>query len=179
MKNRKLFIISILLFILSAVINAQPKGERAPKGMDKGRMDRSSSRKSASGGSKKETNSFNGMRISTTHDVFHVTLIEVKNEVFYITFNIPINPTTFINENIIVNGSPLNHDTEVKFNKTGKRVEIQFALPEGEKSSLEFKNVKSYDGEALKISEFSMLERGKKNEYQVPKSDESKKSEKN
>lgn len=124
--------------------------------------------KSKSSGSKSKITAFNGMRVGTEHESFHVVLIEVEKKSVQVTFNIPVNASTFTHENILINGEPLEKDVKIKFNKTGKLVEIKIALGERTESKIEFKDVKSYDNESLAVQSFDKIIVGKKQEYTLP-----------
>lgn len=179
-----LFVVSLVFFCFNSLALAQPAGGGGAGGRGGnpggGGMDRGGSpsrpepRRSTSSSSKKDTQSFNGMRVSSSHEQFQVVLIESKEESLRITFNIPVDPKTFTSQNILIDGSPLNEATELKFNKTGKMLEIKFSLLRGKNSTLEFKDVKSFDGETLLVSSFSDLLLGIKMEYPEVKKEKSK-----
>ena len=128
-----------IIFLITQVSFAQPDG--APRSSP----DRASLR------------SFNGMRFSSNHAPFQVAFIESTNESILVTFNIPVDPASLKAKNIFINGAPLEKSATLRFNKTGKILEIEKELSVGTKFTLEFENAKSYDGEELKVKFFDSL----------------------
>ena len=104
-----------------------------------------------------DSQSYHGKRMTTDSSTFEVVFISTKEEKIVLGFSMPINPQSFKAENILLNGKPLNKDTEIKFNKTGKIVAITAAVPSGTESVLAIKEVRSFDNQALEISEFKEL----------------------
>lgn len=105
----------------------------------------------------KNTRPFNGFRLASKHEPFHVDYIESTSDTILVTFNIPVNPATCRHENIFINRKMLDKSAEFRYNKTGKILEIRTRLSVGTKFTLEFQNLKSYDQEELKVKKFESL----------------------
>lgn len=120
---------------------------------------------------KLSTMSYNGMRLCKDHDSFQVVLIESTSESILVTFNIPVNPSSFKRKNIFINDEELDSSSEIRFNKTGKILEIKTKLLVGTRFNLEFKDAKSYDREKLTVSRFESLLPWTTTEYPVISSD--------
>lgn len=133
---------------------------------------RSSSSDSSSSNGRLSTQAFNGMRLSKNHEPFQVVLIESTKTSIFVTFNIPLNPISLKWKNILINGNALDKTSEIKFNKTGRTLEIKTNLMVGTKFTLEFKNVKSYDNESLTVTKFTSLLPWTSQEYPSIKSTE-------
>jgi hypothetical protein len=77
-----------------------------------------------------DSQSYHGKRMSNG-SAFEIVFISTENGIIQLGFSIPVNPQSVRPENIFLNGNPLNNNTAIKFNKTGKIVEIGTALPAG------------------------------------------------
>ena len=95
--------------------------------------------------------------MSTDSSTFEVVFISTKEGKIVLGFSMPINPQSFTADNIILNGKPLNKDTEIKFNKTGKIVAITATVPSGTQSVLALNKILSFDNQTLETSEFTEL----------------------
>lgn len=115
------------------------------------------------------TKSYNGMRIAQKHEQFQVVYIDSTRDSISVTFNVPVNTTSIKKKNILVNNTPLSRFNSLKFNKTGRIIEIKTRLSVGTKFTLELKNIKSYDGKELKTTYFSSLLPWTSTEYPVIK----------
>ena len=104
-----------------------------------------------------DSQSYHGKRMSTDSSTFEVVFISTKEGKIVLGFSMPINPQSFTADNIILNGKPLNKDTEIKFNKTGKIVAITATVPSGTQSVLALNKVLSFDNQTLETSEFKEL----------------------
>ena len=181
--KKRIFLISIAFLFLSALAFSQPRGGnggggRSPSGGKNRTAPFRSSSKKSTGSGKTNTQAFNGMRLSGEHDPFQVVQIVVKKDSIVITFNIPIDNATFAAKNIFMNENSLDKAAKIKFNKTGKIVEIKKTIEKGVDFILEFKDVKSYDGETLAIAKFDSLSQGIKKEFPVIKRGDSEDSQK-
>ena len=183
MNLRKNFIIIAGLFFAgSAFLYAQGAGgerERSGGAPDRGFSERAPARPekparpsrdsdSSDLSRIKNTQSFNGMRISSEHEPFQVVLISADEKSITVIFNIPINPGTFRKTNIFINGVSLDtfdKKAQIRFNKTGKVVEIRTALPADFESTLEFSGARSFDNSTLAIANFLSIKPGFNREY--------------
>ena len=184
--RKKIFVLFFEFLFLSTLALAQPfggggggsrglgGGGPGGSGSDRGGGNfRPAPRRSSS--KSRDTQAFNGMRVSKSHDPFQVVVIEVKEKSIFVSFNICTNSRSFKKENILLNGVPLDEATKTRFNITGKRLEIQRAIPNGEEATLEFKDVKSYDDETLVVTKFESLSSGTKKEFPIIKREDLKK----
>ena len=112
-----------------------------------------------------DSQSYHGKRMSSNQTSFEIVFISTENAIIQLGFSIPVNPQSVKAENIILNGRPLSQDTTIKFNKTGKIVEINAALPSGVKSVLAINEVRSFDDQELETSELTELIPGETIEY--------------
>ena len=112
-----------------------------------------------------DSQSYHGKRMSSNQTSFEIVFISTENAIIQLGFSIPVNPQSVKAENIILNGRPLSQDTTIKFNKTGKIVEINAALPSGVTSVLTINEVRSFDDQELEISELTELIPGETIEY--------------
>lgn len=169
--KRKIFFLVFFLIFSTSPFFAQPGGGRGPSGHGGPGGPGGSHSPSGPGAGRgghsapinpgnlntSGTHSFNGMRLPSKHNPFQVVHIETTSEIILITFNIPINPSTCKRENIFINGKELDESSDFRYNKTGKILEIKTKLSVGTKFTLEFKNLKSYDQEELKVKKFESL----------------------
>ena len=109
--------------------------------------------------------SYHGMRVTSDSSAFEIVFISTENGIIQLGFSIPVNPSSFRAENIILNGTPLAADTPIKFNKTGKIVEISMTLPAGIESVLKVKEILSFDNQPLEITELDGLKPGELKNY--------------
>lgn len=200
MKRKIFFIAYITFFLVNALIYAQPGGRGGPGGgpgpgapgggAPGGKGGPAAPGPSAPSGpsgrtngghsvpinpnniNTKDTHSFNGMRLPSKHAPFQVVHIESTDETIFVTFNIPLNPSTCKKANILINGIPLDSTATLRFNKTGRILEIKTKLYVGTRFSLEFKNVKSYDLDELKVKKFEFLLPWTSSEYPAIKANE-------
>ena len=112
-----------------------------------------------------DSQSYHGKRMSSNQTSFEIVFISTENAIIQLGFSIPVNPQSVKAENIILNGRPLSQDTTIKFNKTGKIVEINAALPSGVTSVLTINEVRSFDDQELETSELTELIPGETIEY--------------
>lgn len=112
-----------------------------------------------------DSQSYHGKRMSSNQTSFEIVFISTENAIIQLGFSIPVNPQSVKAENIILNGRPLSQDTTIKFNKTGKIVEINAALPSGVTSVLAINEVRSFDDQELETSELTELIPGETIEY--------------
>lgn len=107
---------------------------------------------------------YHGMRVSSDSSTFEIVFVSTENEIIQLGFSIPVNPNSFKAENITLNGSPLAAGTPIKFNKTGKIVEITKSLPAGE-SVLALKEILSFDNQTIASVELDGLRPGETKDY--------------
>ena len=112
-----------------------------------------------------DSQSYHGKRMSSNQTSFEIVFISTENAIIQLGFSIPVNPQSVKAENIILNGRPLSQDTTIKFNKTGKIVEINAALPSVVTSVLTINEVRSFDDQELETSELTELIPGETIEY--------------
>lgn len=103
-----------------------------------------------------DSQSYHGKRMSNG-SAFEIVFISTENGIIQLGFSIPVNPQSVRAENIFLNGNPLNKNTAIKFNKTGKIVEIGTALPAGVVSVLVIREVRSFDDQELETEELDEL----------------------
>ena len=108
--------------------------------------------------------SYHGMRVSSDSSTFEIVFVSTENEMIQLGFSIPVNPNSFKAENISLNGSPLAAGTPIKFNKTGKIIEITKSLPAGE-SVLALKEILSFDNQTIASVELDGLRPGETKDY--------------
>lgn len=107
--------------------------------------------------SAQNSQSYHGMRVSTDQSDFEVVYASSESGILQLGFSIPVNPQSFKAENISLNGSPLANSTPIKFNKTGKIVEITMDLPAESESVLSLSGILSYDNQPLANTELAGL----------------------
>ena len=110
--------------------------------------------------------SYHGMRVNSD-SAFEVVFVSTENGIIQLGFSVPVNPNSFKAENIILNGKSLTKDTPIKFNKTGKVVEIAMTLPAGADSVLSFKDILSFDNQTLANPELKELKPGEVKHYSL------------
>ncbi len=109
--------------------------------------------------------SYHGMRMSSDQSAFEIVFVSTENGIIQLGFSIPVNPNSFKAENIILNGSSLPGNTPIKFNKTGKIVEISKTLPDGMESELILNDIISYDNQTLVTTNLNGLRPGELTNY--------------
>jgi len=114
-----------------------------------------------------DSQSYHGKRVSSNQTPFEIVFISTENGIIQLGFSIPVNPQSLKPENIYLNRKPLNKDTTIKFNKTGKIVEISATLPSGVESVLAINEVRSFDDQTLETSELTELVPGETKEYSL------------
>jgi hypothetical protein len=113
-----------------------------------------------------DSQSYHGKRMSNG-SAFEIVFISTENGIIQLGFSIPVNPQSVRPENIFLNGNPLNNNTAIKFNKTGKIVEIGTALPAGVVSVLVIREVRSFDDQELETEELDELVPDETIEYSI------------
>ena len=114
-----------------------------------------------------DSTSYHGKRVGTNQTPFEIVFISTENGIIQLGFSIPVNPQSLKPENILLNKKPLSKDTAIKFNKTGKVVEIEASLPSGVESVLQINEVRSFDDQTLETSELNELVPGATKEYSL------------
>ena len=109
--------------------------------------------------------SYHGMRVSSDSSAFELVFISTENGIIQLGFSIPVNPNSFKAVNITLNGAPLDNDTPIKFNKTGKIVEITMPLPSGVESVLTLKEILSFDNQTLESTVLNGLKPNETKDY--------------
>ena len=117
--------------------------------------------------SQENSQSYHGMRMTSDQSTFEVVFISTENGTIQLGFSIPVNPSSIKAENIILNGTPLSKETPIKFNKTGKIVEITKTLPTGVESVLTLNEILSFDNQTLAITELDGLVPGELKNYSL------------
>lgn len=114
-----------------------------------------------------DSQSYHGKRMNSNGSAFEIVFISTENGIIQLGFSIPVNPQSVRPENIFLNGNPLNNNTAIKFNKTGKIVEIGAALPAGVVSVLVIREVRSFDDQELETEELDELVPDETIEYSI------------
>ena len=111
--------------------------------------------------------SYHGMRVSSDQSAFEIVFVSTENGIIQLGFSLPVNPNSFKPENILLNGKALTKETPIKFNKTGKLVEITMPLPASAESNLVLKDIVSFDNQTLASTELTGLKPGEIKHYSV------------
>ena len=148
------------------------RGERneradAPKEPKKESAEQKEQKNTPSRSEKKENESINyhGMRLPCSHEPFSVVAIVIGKSTVSIFFNVPINPRSFEKSDFFLNGKPLPKNASLKFNRSGKMLEITMPLPD--EINLRLFCISSYDGEALSRTDFFGLRKDSSSKYKI------------
>lgn len=116
----------------------------------------------------KSIHSFNGMRIARTQEPFQVIFIDANQSFVRIIFNSPVNPNTVRKKDIFINGLSLeefDQNAKIRFNTSGRLLEIQTSLPADSESVIEFNGARSFDEFPLETKRFPSIKPGFRHEY--------------
>ena len=170
-------VVFIFFFVLAFSIYAQPKDvDRQPPSREP--ISREPIREPPEKKEKKgESDSvvFHGKKMPTDTERFAVAVIVVNKDNIMIFFNMPVNPRSFDKSDIYIDGKPLPSSASVKFNRSGKMLEITMPIPPFSNFTLSLNNVCCYTGESLEKSEFRNLGVGKSQTYNSDNNKENKK----
>lgn len=112
--------------------------------------------------------SFNGMRIARTTEPFQVILIDAEESSVKIIFSSPVNPNTVRKKDIFINGLSLEEfdpKAKIRFNTSGRLLEIHTSLPADSESVIEFSEARSFDEFPLENKRFQSIRPGFHQEY--------------
>ena len=142
----------------------EPKKDSAEQKDQKELMEQ---KNTPSSSEKKENESINyhGMRLPSSHEPFSVVAIVIGKSTVSIFFNVPINPRSFEKSDFFLNGKPLPKNASLKFNRSGKMLEITMPLPD--EINLRLFCISSYDGEALSRTDFFGLRKDSSSKYKI------------
>lgn len=142
----------------------EPKKESAEQKDQKELMEQ---KNTPSRSEKKENESVNyhGMRLPCSHEPFSVVAIVIGKSTVSIFFNVPINPRSFEKSDFFLNGKPIPKTASLKFNRSGKMLEITMPLPD--EINLRLYCISSYDGESLSRTDFFGLRKDSSTKYKM------------
>ena len=160
-KNWAKFFFALFAFFSLALIFSEPRnssGERG--GMEKEPPEKKEKPEQKEKDKKekddKDSVVFHGKILPADAENFAVAVIVVNKTNVLVFFNLPVNPRSFSKGDIRLDGKPLGSSSSVKFNRSGKMLEIIAPMPK-----IQLNNISSYTGETLSESDFANLCIGK------------------
>lgn len=112
---------------------------------------------------------YHGMRLPPRPMRFRVEGISARKIQFdsaadifeiIIHFSVPVDPRTLNGRNVLLNGSTAGNKTRFEYNKTGNMVRITIEEPKEKEYSIQFLELKAFNGEPLEGNYFTGIKDG-------------------